>query len=166
MQKSHLIEQFKRRKADPLVQFIKYGIAGGFATFVHIVVFYLVAWKIFPSLQENDFVVALFRLSVADVDVAIRSINSMLSNGIAFFFSLIVGYIINIFWVFEPGRHNRILEIGLFCLVSGLSVLIGTSLMGFLIRYYSMQTTFAFTANIVVAVMINYGMRKFIIFKG
>ena len=43
---------------------------------------------------------------------------------------------------------------------------IGTSIMGFLIRYYGMQTTYAFAANIVSAVMINYAMRKFYIFKG
>ena len=149
-----------------MVQFIKYGISGGFATLVHIVVFYLVAWKIFPSLQEKDFFIVIFGITATEVDVATRSFNSMLSNGVAFIFSNMFAYIINVFWVFKPGRHNRFIEIGLFYLVSGVSVLIGTSMMGFLIRYYGMQTTYAFTANIVSAVMINYGMRKFYIFKG
>jgi putative flippase GtrA len=160
------IEQIKRRKTEQLVQFVKYGIAGGFATFVHIIIFYLVAWKIFPSLQDNDFVVVIFGLTVIEVDVTSRSINSMLANGVAFICSTMVAYIINIFWVFKSGRHNRFVEIGLFYLVSGTSVLIGTSTMGFLISYYSLQTTFAFITNIVFAVMINYCMRKFYIFKG
>ena len=77
-----------------------------------------------------------------------------------------VAYLINVFWVFKPGRHHRIIEIGLFYLVSGVSVAIGTGMMGFLIRFFTMQTTYAFTVNIVSAVMINYGMRKFYIFKG
>ena len=149
-----------------MVQFIKYGISGGLATLVHIVVFYLVAWKIFPSLQEKDFFIVILGITATEVDVATRSFNSMLSNGVAFIFSNMVAYIINVFWVFKPGRHNRFIEIGLFYLVSGVSVVIGTSMMGFLIRYYGMQTTYAFTANIVSAVMINYGMRKFYIFKG
>ena len=149
-----------------MIQFVKYGISGGLATFVHIVVFYLFAWKIFPSLQEKDFFVVLFGITVTEVNVVTRSLNSMLSNGVAFIFSNLVAYIINVFWVFRAGRHNRIVEIGLFYLVSGVSVIIGTSMMGFLIRYYDMQTTYAFTVNIVSAVMINYTMRKFFIFKG
>ena len=160
------IEQFKGVEAGPLIQFVKYGISGGLATFVHIVVFYLFAWKIFPSLQEKDFFVVLFGITVTEVNVVTRSLNSMLSNGVAFIFSNLVAYIINVFWVFRAGRHNRIVEIGLFYLVSGVSVIIGTSMMGFLIRYYDMQTTYAFTVNIVSAVMINYTMRKFFIFKG
>ena len=145
---------------------MKYGISGGIATLVHIIIFYFVAWKIFPSLQEKDLFVVILKLTVTEVDVATRSLNSMLSNGVAFICSNMVAYLINIFWVFMPGRHNRFVEIGLFYLVSGASVVIGTSLMGFLIKYYGMQTTYAFTANIVSSVMINYGMRKFFIFKG
>ena len=153
-------------RAGPLVQFAKYGISGGFATFVGIIIFYLVAWKIFPSLQEKDLFVVAFDLTVTEVDDVTRSLNSMLSNGVAFIFSSMVAYLINVFWVFIPGRHNRFVEICLFYLVSGVSVIIGTSLMGFLIRHYGIQTTYAFAANIVSAVMINYAMRKFYIFKG
>ena len=160
------IEQFKGVEAGLLVQFIKYGIAGGLATFVHIVIFHLVAWKIFPSLQDNDFFIVILGLTVTEVNVATRSINSMLSNGIAFICSNMVAYIINVFWVFKPGRHHRIIEIGLFYLVSGVSAVIGTSMMGLLISYYGMQTTYAFSVNIVSAVMINYSMRKFYVFKG
>ncbi|NOQ67156.1 MAG: hypothetical protein GQ556_08075, partial [Desulfobacterales bacterium] len=87
-------------------------------------------------------------------------------NGVAFIFANMVAYSINVCWVCKAGRHNRCIEISLFYLVSGVSVVIGTSMMGFLIKYYGMQTTYAFTANIVSAVMINYGMRKFYIFKG
>lgn len=160
------MEQFKGLEAGPLVQFIKYGIAGGIATFVHIIIFHLVAWRIFPSLQQNDFVILLSGLPIKEVDVATRALNSMLSNVVAFLCSNMVAYIINIYWVFKPGRHKKIIEIVLFYLVSGVSMMVGTSMMGFLIRYYSMQTTYAFAVNLVSAVMINYGMRKFYIFKG
>jgi putative flippase GtrA len=120
----------------------------------------------FPFIAGKRFICCRFQLTVTEVDDVTRSLNSMLSNGVAFIFSSMVAYLINVFLVFIPGRHNKFVEIGLFYLVSGVSVIIGTSTMGFLIRHYGIQTTYAFAANIVSAVMINYGMRKFYIFKG
>jgi len=161
-----IIEQFMGREAGPLVQFIKYGIAGGIATLSHIIVFHLVAWKILPALQKNDFAVQAFKLNVPDMDDATRSRNSMLDNFMAFILSNLVAYIINIYWVFEKGRHSMLVEVGLFYLVSGISIAIGTFLMGFLIRRYGMRTTYAFISNLVTAIMINYAARKYLIFKG
>ena len=109
---------------------------------------------------------AALGLHVTDVTNATRSMNSMFSNATAFICSNMVAYLINILWVFTPGRHNRLMEIGLFYLVSGTSVFIGTVVMGALIRYLGVQTTFAFTVNIICSAMINYGIRKFYIFKG
>ncbi|MBF0375858.1 MAG: GtrA family protein [Desulfamplus sp.] len=160
------IEQFKGLEATPLIQFIKYGISGGLATFVHITIFHIAAWKIFPALQKDDLFILILGVSVAEVDVATRSFNSMYSNIVAFICSNMVAYTMNIFWVFKRGRHSRIIEIFLFYLVSGVSIFIGTTIMGFLIRYYSIQTTYAFSVNLVSSVMINYAMRKFYIFKG
>ncbi len=149
-----------------MIQFMKYCIAGGVATLTHIVLFHFIAWKIFPALQKSDAAVILFNLQVTQVDVVTRSFNSMLSNGITFLFSNLVAYIANIYFVFESGRHSKLVEISLFYLVSGISMIIGTGIMGFLIRFFGMQTTIAFSANIVTAVLINYSIRKFFIFKG
>ena len=160
------MEQFTGREAGAVIQFIKYALAGGLATGIHIILFHLCAWKIFPALQEDDFAVKLFKLPVHQLDDSLRSRNSMIDNGIVFIFSNLCAYIINILWVFERGRHNLFVEIGLFYLVSGISVIIGTALMGYLIKRFSMRTTYAFLANIVSAVLINYAMRKFFIFKG
>ena len=134
--------------------------------YFHVVVFHLVAWKVFPSLGRDDFVVVMLGLSVVEVDVASRSINSMISNAIAFVCGNFTAYILNILYVFKAGRHNRFVEIVLFYLVSGTSALVGTALMGLLIRLYGLQTTYAFVANMVSAVAINYVMRKYFIFKG
>ncbi len=46
-----ILQQFLQRDADPVVQFIKYAIAGGSATGVDVLVFYLVAWKLIPALR-------------------------------------------------------------------------------------------------------------------
>jgi putative flippase GtrA len=76
-----------------------------------------------------------------------------------------VAYILNIYWVFVPGRHHWTVEIALFYLVSGIAIGLGTGLMGFMIRRFGMLTTYAFAANLVAALMINYAMRKYFIFK-
>ncbi len=44
-------QQFLQRDAGPVVQFIKYAIAGGSATGVDVLVFYLAAWKLIPALR-------------------------------------------------------------------------------------------------------------------
>jgi len=149
-----------------LIQFIKYALAGGLATITHICVFHLVGWRILPSLQEKDHAVKLFNLTIEKVSDATRAKNSMLTNCVAFVISNMVAYITNVLWVFEAGRHHIILEILLFYAVSGISIALGTGLMGFLINRFGMLTTYAFGANIFTAVMINYAVRKLFIFQG
>jgi putative flippase GtrA len=90
----------------------------------------------------------------------------MKGNGVAFIVSNLVAYLLNIYWVFVPGRYYWMIEIGLFYLVSGAAIVMGTALMGLLIRRFGMLTTYAFGANILAALMINYAMRKFFIFNG
>jgi putative flippase GtrA len=162
----NIIDQFSGNEAGNLVQFIKYSISGGVATLTHIVVFHFVAWKIFFALQADDWFVKFVGISAQDLDDATRSRNSMIGNGIAFIFSNLVAYLMNIYWVFVPGRHSWITEILLFYIVSGVAIAIGTALMGFLIRRFGMMTTYAFGSNLFAAIMINYAMRKFFIFKG
>ena len=162
----NFLDQLLGNQAGPLLQFIKYGISGCIAVSIHILVFHLVAWKLFFALQADDWVVRLLKLPVQKVDDATRSRNSMIGNGIAFVISNFVAYVINIYWVFVPGRYYWVIEIALFYLVSGVAIVIGTALMGYLIRRFGMMTTYAFSANLFSALMINYAMRKFFIFNG
>lgn len=118
------------------------------------------------ALQADDWVVRLLKLPVHELDDATRSRNSMMGNAIAFVISNFVAYVINIYWVFVPGRYYWVIEIALFYLVSGVAMVIGTALMGYLIRRFGMLTTYAFSANLFSALMINYAMRKFFIFNG
>ena len=162
----NLIDQLLGHEAGNVIQFIKYGISGCIAVAAHILVFHLVAWKMFFALQSNDWFVRLFNLPIRELDDGTRSQNSMLSNVFAFMISNLVAYIINVYWVFVPGRYHWMVEIVLFYLVSGASLVIGTAIMGFLIRRFGMLTTYAFGSNIFTALLINYAMRKFFIFKG
>jgi putative flippase GtrA len=161
----NLVEQFKGRKAGTFVQFIKYGIGGAAATAVHYILFYLLATTLLKSLTPNDIAVKWLGLPAAEISDAARTVNAAITNVICFIFSNLTAYLINIAWVFTPGRHKRIVEIGMFYAVSGVSLLIGTSLMSALIQYGGKTTSVAFFANVVSAVTINYAMRKFVIFK-
>jgi len=162
----NFLRQFKGRQHTPLVQFIKYAVAGGVATTVHISLFYFFALRVLPALNQHDAFASLLNLHVAEVSDAIRARNSVFDNVIAFIFSNLTAYLINIAWVFESGRHHRVIEIGIFYLVSGISMAIGSTLMGVLIGRFSITTTVAFGANVLTSLLINFVLRKYVIFKG
>jgi putative flippase GtrA len=162
----HLLKQFLQRDAHPAIQFIKYGIAGGLATAVDVVLFYFLAWKVIPALGDDDIVVRLLGITVTAIDEAVRSRNYLINKCITFMFSNLTAYLVNIFWVFKPGRHKRWVEVSLFYVVSIVSFAIGTALGWVMIAVFGLSTTFAYVANLVASVMINYVCRKFIIFKG
>lgn len=161
-----LIQQFLSHDAGPLVQFIKYALVGGIATVVHITVFHISGWKLFPALQEDDWFVKIFKIKMKKEDDVLRSRNSMICNWVAFFFSNLVCYILNILWVFQAGKYAWYIEILMFYAVSAVSIALGTFLMGWLIKKFGVITTYAFFANLFTSLAINYAMRKFIIFNG
>ncbi|MBQ8571013.1 MAG: GtrA family protein [Kiritimatiellae bacterium] len=152
--------------AHPIIQFIKYAFAGGIATVVHILTFYTCCWKLFPSLTQNDIVVRVLKAKVIELPAEARARNAVYSNIVAFFASNIVCYIINRIFVFKPGEHNVVVEFLLFLAVSAIAIFLGTAIMRWLIKHFNMQTTFAFVANLVTSLMLNYVLRKFFIFAG
>lgn len=161
-----ILQQFLRREAHPLVQFIKYGLAGGLATAVDMVLFYILSLWVFPALTSDDKFVTLFQFSITPVDEDTRLRHFLINRVICFMVSNFTAYVANVLWVFESGRHSRTKELVLFYVVSGTSFIIGTGLAAALIRYFGFSTTVAYVANMFSSVMINYVCRKFIIFKG
>jgi len=182
-------KQFTQREASPLVQFIKYAICGGGAVTVHIIVFFLLSWLIIPALNDQDILVRLLHLPAGDISDAVRARNAMINNALAFLFSNLIAYLLNILWVFESGRRyppvdfalsklgliqramlracaHRAVEVALFYAVSGIAMVVGTFLMGVLIKQWHFTTTVAFGSQCVTAALINFALRKFMIFKG
>ena len=157
---------FLSHDAGPAAQFIKYALAGGVATVTHVAIFHLAGWRIFPCLEARDFVVRALHLQPVEVTQARRARNSMWANSVAFTLANLVGYALNVLFVFKTGRHPWPIELLLFYLVSGVSVALGTALMGWLIRRFGLLTTEAFGANLVTSLLINYVLRRFFIFQG
>ena len=58
--------------APPFVQFVKYGLAGGLATAVHILTFFLVGFLLLPCVPADDIVVRILGLAAPAVEEALR----------------------------------------------------------------------------------------------
>ena len=153
-------------EAHPIIQFIKYGFAGGVSTVIHITAFFLAGWFLFPCVTNDDIIVRLLRLQATKSDERRRAMNAVLSNCCAFMISNAVCFILNRIFVFQPGKHNVVIEFILFFLVSGIAMTLGTGIMKFLISRFKMQTSIAFSANLFTSLMFNYVLRKFLIFNG
>lgn len=160
------LQQFLQREATPLIQFIKYAISGGVATGVDILIFYLVAWKLIPALREDDPIVTRLRLKVKAVTEEQRSRRFIYVTLIAFFFSNMTAYLLNIFWVFEAGRHVWYVELLLFYAVSGASIFIGTAIGWVMIKWFHLSTTASYASKMIASLLINFVCRKFFVFKG
>jgi putative flippase GtrA len=161
-----LLDQFMRRETHPFIQFVKYALAGVLATSVDVMAFYLVAIVVLPALNPSDPAARLLGLHIAPLAEGVRSSHYVWSKVIAFFFSNLTAYIVNALWVFTPGRHSRAMEFGLFFALSTVSFSLGTGLGWLLIRWLGLPTTYAYAANGVASLAINYAGRKFLIFKG
>ena len=153
-------------KNHPVIQFFKYAFCGGVAFAVDIIVFFLVAWFLFPALTESDALVKLFGLHVDAVPEQVRSVNFIIGSVIAFIASNMTAYILNVLFVFKSGKHSRLKELGLFYLISGISVGIGIAVGVILIGGFGLSTTFSYVAKAISTMLINYAARKFFIFQG
>lgn len=158
--------QFTDRDVGPFVQFIRYALCGGVASAVDIAVFFLLSWRILPALRANDPVARLLRLGVRAVTEEQRSRRFVINTAIAFFFSNLTAYVLNILWVFEPGRFPWWVEMLMFYAVSGLSMALGTALGWAMIRYLHLSTTASYIGKFIAALLVNFAGRKFVIFKG
>ncbi len=166
----HIIKQFFQQEAHPIVQFIKYGIAGGVATVVQIFVFYSLSIWVFPCLTDGDMIGDVLArwlpITPANIPDDTRALLFAVNTAIGFIFSNLACYIINILWVFKRGRHHWIVELLMFYAVSGFSLTIGTLLGSFSILIFGLHTTYSFLLQMFASLMINYVCRKYIIFKG
>jgi len=98
-----ILKQFLQRDAHPIIQFIKYA-SPAVCHVVDILVFYFLSWKVFPRLPRRRSGQVL-NISVVEIDEVTRC-DIPVDRVITFFFSNLTAYIVNIFWVFKPGRHK------------------------------------------------------------
>ena len=185
-----LVQLVARRDVHPTIQFLKYGIAGGFATVVDILLFYTLSilvirglapddqlivgfralheWltSTWPALADQDWLAAILVIDTPPIAEAVRKRNFVINRTITAVFSNLTAYLLNRWFVFTPGRHSRGRELALFYTVAVVSFIVGLAISYGLIATIGVSTTVANLSNLVVAVLINYACRKFIVFNG
>ena len=72
----------------------------------------------------------------------------------------------NRWFVFKPGKFKWHVELAMFFGASTLATLIALGLMKLLIDQFGLMTTLAVVVEVVVSFLVNFFIRKFVIFKG
>ena len=140
-----------RKDAPWMIQFGKYGMCGVVAVIVQNLVFLACATTIFPCLDQT----------MPEWD---RAYNWLYCNLVGFVFANVVTYFTNLMFVFTGGRHSRWKEFWLFTAVSFGSNVPALAL-GFTAIINKQSTPFAQVLFVVVAAMVNFLCRKFLVFK-
>ncbi len=136
------------------------------ATCVQTVVFYLLAATCLLCLTADDPAVRFLGLPAASVTDAVRAVRFALATAIGFAFSNTFCWLMNRWFVFRAGKFAWYVELLLFTSVAALAMVIATALSGVLIERLGLITTFAVLIEIFVSFILNFFIRKFIIFKG
>lgn len=165
----HWSRQFLQREAHPVVQFVKYGIAGGVATGTQVLVFFALSLWVWPAMLADTGIDALLvnwlGVEMVEITPALRQRNFVVNNVLAFLLANVVAYGLNFYWVFHPGRHRRHIEMALFFIVSAVSLGVGVQIGVGIMRLFQATTTVAQIGNVLAAVLINFVCRKYIVFK-
>jgi len=94
----------------------------------------------------------------------IVGINVYLSIGIAFIVATYINYLLNIHYVFQNGRHNKVKEVTLFFIAACVSLLITFGSMLLLMEILAMNYIFAKVITVFLVSIFSFSVRKIIIF--
>ena len=158
-------------EAGPFAQFVKYGIVGVMATCVQTGIFYILAATCLKCLTADDWAVRLLGLpSVAftgeEAWYASRGTLAAAATAVGFVVANIFCWIMNRLFVFRPGKFRWYVELGMFFGASTLATVIALGVMKLLIDQFGLMTTLAVVVEVIVSFLVNFFIRKFVIFKG
>lgn len=151
------------------LQFIKYLFCGGITFVVDVLMFYIMAWLVLPSLRIDDpfgMVIGIFGWEIKAVTEQVLLRNFVINKIIAFLTSNTVAYITNALFVFSGGRHQRAKELVLFYLLSTVSFAVFTWLSRILIGQFGWDVSWSYFFVFALAMVANFTMRKKLVFKG
>lgn len=159
---------FLQRKDCVYTQLLKYIFCGGISVLVDQLVFYLLAWLVFPALRLSDPVARLlqsFGFELQEVSEQQLKANYWNIKVVCFVVSNAVVYLLNVLFVFHGGRHKRAMEVLMFF---GFSLLqfVYIWLGSVLINRFGWEVTYANLSMLVLGITTNYVARKKIVFKG
>lgn len=153
-----ILARIRARNVPALVQFGVYGICGGLATVVFLAIVLILSMTLNPAYEHMI-------VKGHEITQEERAHALFINNCIAFGIGNVVSYVTNILFVFKSGRHHPILEFVYFTLFNLISFAISQLAGPWLINAYGVPTNVAILTNLVASVMLNFVMRKFIVFK-
>jgi putative flippase GtrA len=162
------LNQFLKNKQSVQGQILKYVLCGGMSVLVDQGTFYVLAWLVFPCLRATDPVARMLSVAgftVQEVGEAELERNYWIIKSICFLVSNTVVYMLNVLFVFEAGRHRKSLEILLFFGSSSFQFFF-IWLGGMLITKFNWEVTYSNIAMLLTAMMVNFIIRKKLVFKG
>lgn len=147
-------------------QFVKYGTVGVITTYIQGIVFYVLGSSCLMCLGQGDWAVEHLSLPCADIPDSLRAYRFAAATAAGFVIANAVCWVMNRMFVFRPGKFRWHVELALFFGVSLSAALIALGMSSLLIHLAGLMTSAALVLEIVVSFLLNYFIRKFIIFKG
>ena len=152
-------------EAGPFWQFAKYGAVGVASTLVQLAVFLALASTCLMCLTPDDWAVRFLGLPAVEVSDGARAFRAAVATAVGFTAANVFCWIMNRLFVFRPGKFRWHVEFALFFGVAALATAVALGVQSLLIRHFGMMTSMAVAVEILVSFMMNFFIRKFVIFK-
>ena len=161
-----LVRRFLSHDSGPFAQFVKYGVIGVLSTCVQMIGFYLLAATCLKCLGTDDWAVRFLGLPSVEVSDGVRAFRAAVATAGGFTVANIFCWIMNRLFVFKPGKFRWYVEFLMFFGVAALATVVALGVQSLLIKYFGMMTTAAVIVEVVASFLMNFFVRKFVIFKG
>ena len=161
-----MVRRFLSHDSGPFAQFVKYGAIGVLSTCVQMIGFYLLAATCLKCLGADDWAVRFLGLPSVEVSDGLRAFRAAVATAGGFTVANIFCWIMNRLFVFKPGKFRWYVEFLMFFGVAALATVVALGVQSLLIKYFGMMTTAAVIVEVVVSFLMNFFVRKFVIFKG
>lgn len=147
-------------------QIFKYGVIGVAGTLIQTGVFYALGTTCLKCLTADDIAVRLFGFAAAEgLTDGVRALRFALATGLGFFLSNVFCWVMNRLYVFTPGKFRWYVEFGLFFGTSSIATVVALVTSSWLIGAFGLMTTLAVFVEVFCSFVINFFVRKFVIFK-
>ena len=160
------VRHFLSHESGPFAQFVKYGVIGVLATCVQMLGFYLFAATCLKCLASDDWAVRFAGLPFVEISDGARAVRAAVATAGGFVIANVFCWMMNRLFVFKPGKFRWYVEFALFFGVAALATVVALGAQSLLIRYFGMMTTAAVIVEVLVSFLMNFFIRKFVIFKG
>ncbi|MBR3922893.1 MAG: GtrA family protein [Kiritimatiellae bacterium] len=160
------VRRFLSHDSGPFAQFVKYGVIGVLSTCVQMIGFYLLAATCLKCLGADDWAVRFLGLPSVETSDGVRAFRAAVATAGGFTVANIFCWMMNRLFVFKPGKFRWYVEFLMFFGVAALATVVALGVQSLLIKYFGMMTTAAVIVEIVASFLMNFFVRKFVIFKG